>query len=404
MDRRLRPVVGAVAFSGVFITGVLTAGNASAAERAAAPVGDTAPNPAVAPVRSLLGVVLTTGKQVATEEHSHGPRCDSSQFRGSDNNYPGLSVSALYDKVFRSGTAMPYLSSRVPQSLATWSDWDGNGHDMLLLGEYRNHEDAYLVGIDPDNHDVLGTVRVASSHLGGMAFLGQWLFTGDNPWPHPGSPTVTPYRISSLRAAMREAINGGAKPYLKADGPRQDVHATDFMTTVGDSMYTGNHGNPDHGTMYRYRLTDSGRLKPVAGPWAVPPRAQGMVATGDKFIFSSDNGTGRGWLTVVDRDAPARPVSCVWLPSMPEDIVNYHGRLVMAFESGAAQYAHIHPHNPITHLHNASLDSLMDLTDPATVADDPTLGGLLRSTSAMTHLHARLHDVNHLLNKLNSKG
>jgi hypothetical protein len=250
---------------------------------------------------------------------------------------------------------------------------------------------------------VVGTVRIASSHLGGMAFLGSWLFTGDNPWPHPGSPTVTRYRTDSLRAAMREAIDSGEMPYVRAAGPRQDIHATDFMVVDGTSMYTGNHGNPVDGVMYRYRLTDSGHLEKVAGPWSVPPRAQGMVVTPDKFIFSSDNGSGRGWLTVVDRDAPARPVSCIWLPSMPEDIEKYDGHLVMAFESGTTRYARFHPTNPVARLHTAPLAPLLALTDPAALADDPTLGGLLRAPRgirALADYRARRHDVDHLLNTL----
>jgi hypothetical protein len=379
MNSRLQPIVGALAFSGVFLTGMLTAGNAAAAERTPA-ADDTTP--------------------------PHGPRCDSSQFRGDDHAYQGLSVSALYDNLFRPGPAMPYLRNYIPQSLATWHDWDGRGNDLLLLGEYREHEDSYLVGIDPDSGNVLGTVRVAASHLGGMAFLGSWLFTGDNPWPHPGSPTVTRYRVERLRAAMHTAIDNGDHPYLRSDGPRQDIHATDFMTSDGHSMYTGNHGNPVDGVMYRYRLTDGGRLKEVEGPWAVPPRAQGMVITPDRFIFSSDNGSGRGWLTVVDRARPSHVVSCIWVPSMPEDIERYDGRLVMAFESGTAQYAHDHPTNRITRLHIAPLTPLLALTDPLALADDPTLGGLLRTrggSGSMTDYRARRHDVDHLLADLEHK-
>jgi hypothetical protein len=379
MNPRLHPIVGALAFSGVFVTGMLTAGSAAAAQRAPS-TGDATPH--------------------------RGPHCDNSQFRGDEHDYQGLSVSALYDALFHPGPAMPYLHSYIPQSLATWHDWDGQGNDLLLLGEYGEHEDSYLVGINPDSGAVLGTVRVAPSHLGGMAFLGSWLFTGDNPWPHRGSPTVTRYPVDRLRSAMREAIDNGDRPYVRSDGPRQNIHATDFMVADGHSMYTGNHGNPIDGIMYRYRLTDDGWLKEVDGPWSVPPRAQGMVVTPDRFIFSSDNGSGRGWLTVVDRDEPSRVVSCIWVPSMPEDIERYNGRLVMAFESGTARYSRNRPTNRITRLHIAPLAPLLALTDPAALADDPTLGGLLRARSgsgSMADYQTRRHDVDHLLAGLQHK-
>jgi hypothetical protein len=377
MDSRL-PVVGALAFSGTFLTGILTAGSAAAAVRP--PSGSVNPEGAQAVVAAQSAPLRAAGKPSSPV---HGPRCDSSQPRGDDAAYQGLSVSVLYDRLFHAGAVMPHLSTHVPQSLRTWYDWDGHGHDLVLLGMYRENHDSYLVGIDPNSEHVVGTVRVAPSHLGGMAFLGSWLFTGDNPWPLAGSPTVTRYRISDLREAMREAIDTGEAPYLRSDGPRENVHATDFMVAAGESIYAGNHGQI-HGRMYRYRLTDDGWLRAVDGPWVVPPRAQGMIVARNRFIFSSDNGAGRGWLTVVDRDEPARPVSCIWVPAMPEAIETYDGRLMMAFESGAAPYAYRRAENHITHLHTAALAPLLALTE----------------LDAVTHYKARLRDVTHLIGKL----
>ncbi len=138
---------------------------------------------------------------------STGPRCDHTQVRGAQAAYQGRSVSTLRDALFAPGTQMPYLASYIPQSLADWPNWDGAGHDLLLLGMYSTGHRSYLVGLDPDSDRVVGTVAVAPSHLGGMkAFFGPWLFAGDNPWPHPGSPTVERYRIDDLRAAMLTAV------------------------------------------------------------------------------------------------------------------------------------------------------------------------------------------------------
>ncbi len=300
-----------------------------------------------------------------------GPRCDQTQVRGAQAPYPGRSVSALYDALFAPGAQMPYLASYVPQSLADWPNWDGAGHDLLLLGMYRTGHRSYLVGLDPDSDRVVGTVTVDPAHLGGMAFFGSWLFAGDNPWPYRGSPTVQRYRIDDLRAAMLAAVATDGKPYLAGDGPRQPVNATDFMTVDGDSMYTGNHGNPIPGLMYRYVLDPDGRLRQVEGPWSVPPRAQGLIVTPDDFVFSTDNNTDRGELIAVRRASPTkrlRPISCIWMPAMPEDMTVHRARVVSTFESGTARYAGDNPVNRVTALHAGSLSALLTALDPVALS------------------------------------
>jgi hypothetical protein len=306
-----------------------------------------------------------------------GPRCDRTQVRGAQAAYQGRSVSTLYDALFAPGTQMPYLASYIPQSLADWPNWDGAGHDLLLLGMYNTGHRSYLVGLDPDSDRVVGTVAVDPSHLGGMAFFGPWLFAGDNPWPHPGRPTVERYRIDDLRAAMLTAVATGDKPYLAGDGSRQPVDATDFMTVDGDSMYTGNHGNPIPGLMYRYVLDADGRLHQVEGPWSVPPRAQGLIVTPDDFVFSTDNDTGRGELIAARRARPTthlRPIACIWMPSMPEDMAVHRGRVMSSFESGTARYAGDNPVNRVTHLHSGSLSALLTALDPVALTAEREIG------------------------------
>src|SRR5581483_8132855 len=255
-----------------------------------------------------------------------GPRCDASQPRGTAADYDGGSVSALYDRLFQPAEpTVPYLDRYVPQSLLAWDDWDGSGENLMLLGMYRAGSPSYLVGLDPDTGRPLGTVLVRSSHLGGMGFVGPWLFAGDNPWPAPGSPSVLRYRTDELRSAMQDSIADGRPVALDPVGAAQPIEATDFITVDGDSVYTGNHGSDGvPGLMYRYRMASDGQLRRVEGPWRIPDRAQGMVATRRDFVFSSDGGPGtRGQLNVVRRAAPAasgNPVACVWIPSMPEDV------------------------------------------------------------------------------------
>jgi hypothetical protein len=311
-----------------------------------------------------------------------GAKCDSSQVRGKDGGYSGRSVSKIYDNLFRSDMAVPYLDSYVPQALEDWTNWDGTGHDLVLLGMYRTGHHSYLIGLDPKSGNAVGTVQVDESHLGGMAFLGDWLFTGDNPWPKPGSPTVQKYKISDLRAAMEQAIKNHSQPYLRGDGARQNIDATDFMTVDGDSLYTGNHGNSGSwgsvpGLMNRYMLKPDGSLKKVEGPWTIPNRAQGLVITPDDFILSTDNNTGRGALYVIRRAAPAQtkaPVACIWMPAMPEDLTVHNGKVYSVFESGTARFAHDHPVNQIAHLHSGSLEALLGTVDPLALRAEKALG------------------------------
>jgi hypothetical protein len=297
-----------------------------------------------------------------------GPRCDDSQARGGHPEYDGLSVSALYDQVFRPGLVVPYLDTYVPQALTTWSNWDTHGHTLILLGMYREHHDSYLVGLNPDTGNAIATVTIAPTHLGGMGIIGDWLFAqDDNPVPHTKShPTVRRYRIDALRTAMQQGATTARKTHLDTDGAPEPIDAIDFFAVEGDSVYAGNHGAP-HGRMYRYQLTPTGHLHPVEGPWSIPPRAQGMVLTPEDFIFSADEGLGRGKLTVLRRATPEQtkaPIACLWIPAMPEDLTLYNGDLISLYESGTTRYAHDHPIDRITDLHVGSLTALLELTDP----------------------------------------
>jgi hypothetical protein len=359
--------------SGIGPIAMLRVGSSShAVVRSAAQFGARGPMHPVISRIAPPALLSTAARHVP--QAAPAPHCTEEQERGRSAAYNGRSVSALYDGLFTPGTQMPYLASYIPQSMADWPNWDGAGHDLVLLGMYSTGRGSYLVGLDPDSDRVVGTLSVDPSHLGGMAFLGSWLFTGDNPWPLPGSPSVQRYRIDDLRAAMHTAVATGDKPYVAGDGPRQPIHATDFMTVDGDSMYTGNHGNPIPGVMYRYVLDGDGHLAEAGGPWSVPARAQGLIITPDDFLFSTDNDTGRGELVAVRRDDPDRPIACIWMPSMPEDMTVHHGQVLSSFESGAARYADDDPSNRITHLHCGSLAALLRTVDPVALDAERAVG------------------------------
>jgi hypothetical protein len=405
MSSRLRPVVGAITFSGAFVAGMFAAGSTATAAPTISAGGDTPPvqiaavapappTPATVPVREQPRTAVAHAPAATRSSTAPlpialgGPRCDGSQPRGLHPRYAGASVSAVYDQLFRPGAAIPYLDTHVPKALKTWSDWDGHGHTLILLGMYRLDHPSYLVGLDPDSGRVIGTVVIKASHLAGMGFLRNWLFTQDDAprGPNYHHPMVRRYRIDALRAAMERSAHSGDKVYLGADGPPDRIDAIDFLTVDGDSIYAGNHGNPGPGRMYRYELSRTGHLYPVEGPWSIPPRVQGMVLTPQDFIFSSDGHLDRGQLTVVRRAAPDQteaPIACVWIPAMPENMTVHHGELFLSFESGTKRYEKDHPVNHITHLQIAPLAPLMALADPEELAAEPTLGGLL---STAVHL------------------
>jgi hypothetical protein len=230
------------AFVGALVAGALTPGSSisplailggGAVNHAAAqtvthidPLGRTHPVITTIAPPALLS---TAARHVPAA--AAGPRCDQTQVRGAQAAYQGRSVSALYDVLFTPGTQMPYLASYIPQSLADWPNWDGAGHDLLLLGMYSTGHRSYLVGLDPDSDRVVGTVTVDPSHLGGMAFFGSWLFAGDNPWPRRGSPTVQRYRIDDLRAAMLAAVATADKSIWPATGRGNPVNRVTALHT-----------------------------------------------------------------------------------------------------------------------------------------------------------------------------
>jgi hypothetical protein len=323
---------------------------------------------------SGAGAATGSVQLVDNSAPSSPPHCDASQPRGQVAHYQGGSASAVYDRVFHPWVGVPYLDTHVPQALATWANWDGAGHTLVLLGMYRKGHHSFLVGVDPASGRAVGTVEIEESHLGGMGFVGQWLFAQDNADARK-HPRVRRYRVEALRTAMRAAMHGGdhgdQHPFLHVDGPARSIDAIDFFAEEGNSVYAGHHGSARTNKMYRYALTPDGQLRRVEGPWRIPWRAQGLVITPQAFIFASDNGVGRGRLSVVRRADPKHigsPIACVWLPAMPEDMTVLNGTLLIDFESGTKRYAHDHPANRIRNFHEGILATLLSLTH---VADPP---------------------------------
>jgi hypothetical protein len=87
-----------------------------------------------------------------------------------DPFYPGKAAGDVYDNRFKESHRIPFLPEHVPQGLATWSNWNGLGDDLLLITSY-DPEKRYslIIGIDAKTGKQMGAARIAYSHVGGIA-------------------------------------------------------------------------------------------------------------------------------------------------------------------------------------------------------------------------------------------
>lgn len=278
--------------------------------------------------------------------------------------YPGPAVSAAYEAAFVRGPAIPHLRTHTPQGLTVWEDWEGAGQDLLLLGAYREGEPSYLIGIDPDTGEHVGTVQVPESHLGSLGVVGDWLVA-----QHRNGAAVRTYRIDDVRDALQEATGSeaadrDAPPAVPPTGPVQRLPAANFMGTFDGRAWIGDYaGEPDSSLMREYTVSATGRLSPVGEPWQVPPRTQGVLVTEDRFVFVS--GLRAGTITVVERGGRRLADSvgrCFVSPSHGQNVVVHDDKVFLAFEGGSAKYAgEDTTPNKITHLHVADYAELTGL-------------------------------------------
>lgn len=326
--------------------------------------------PAAAVLERRAATPATTPATRLLPDAAKGPRCDNSQTPSPRRaKYNGKSVSRLYDKVFRPGPEMPHLDGWVPQGLAVWRDWDGKGNTLVLLGMYRPGAKSYIVGIDPRTGRHVGTVRVKASHLGALGVTGRWLIAQDA-MDAGEPPAVRRYTLSKLRGKMKRSTATSTKPFMAAHGKTQRVHGASYMFVEGDSLWIGRYARSINPKMYRYKVSRSGLIEQVEGPWRVPRRTQGVAVTQDHFIFTSSLGGKRGRMIVVRRAAPQRignAVACLWTPSLPQNVAVYRGRMLTAFESGATRFNNRTTRNKISHLHVGQIESLIRIADPTSL-------------------------------------
>jgi len=284
--------------------------------------------------------------------------------QGARTFYPGPAGSALYDGLFRAGWAIPYLDEKyTPQGLTAWPRWFNDGGSLVIVGMYQKNQDSYLVGIDPTNGKVYGTIRVLQSHLGGLAVLGDYLFAQDDAvW---GGEKVRRYKLTDLAAAFEQSHTDGSKPYVKRYGEPQPVYFASFLSAYNGHLWSGHHGGHID-KMYEYSVSADGILTQVGSAWEVPAYTDGLVVTADRFIFVSHNADGDrpGMITVSGKAHRLADGSamCFGAPSLGEGAVLDNDQVLVLYESGS--YRFTKSANKVTHVHEAPYAQLHALAGP----------------------------------------
>jgi hypothetical protein len=307
------------------------------------------------PFAFLTAFLITATALTAPITASAAITCDTAT-TGGTTFYDGPSASVKYDARFSNSASIPGLSTHTPQGAGTWYNWDGTGKNLLLVASYRTGADSNLYGIDPSTGATVGVVAIAESHVGGITTSKGWAFVSG------AGDSIRKYRLTELRDALKAA----GTPYLAQIGTARAVASASFLTSYGNSLWSGSFNDAGRGTMYEYKIADDGTLTTVAGAWEVPTKAQGLLVTATHFIYSTSYGRGnRSNLYVVRRGQPdldAAQLSCFRAPSMTEGITEYNGTAYLVYESAS----HLYGSDPttlnvISKLHKASVSSLTGL-------------------------------------------
>ncbi|AKU17746.1 hypothetical protein [Luteipulveratus mongoliensis] len=297
---------------------------------------------------------------VATTSHADAAsKCATSTSSG-PSFYPGPMASKTYNAHFGQGPKMPWLDTHTPQGLGTWANWDGSSHDLLVMSSYRSGHDSYLTGIDAKTGKRVGTVKIAESHVGGVAIVKGWAFVSGARSHDEKKPTIRKYKLSDLRKAMKTK----GTPFLKQTGDARIVRASSFLAPQDGYLWAGKFNYDKNDDMRRYKVGSDGSLTATGETWEVPKKTQGLIVTSGHFIFSTASTTkNRANVYVVKRGhrtLSKAQVKCFRAPSMAEGLTVSEGKVFLAFESGSHQYRG-KARNPVANLHRADLSDLTSL-------------------------------------------
>src|SRR5882757_7852498 len=201
------------------------------------------------PFAFLTAFLITATALTAPITASAAITCDTATTGGS-TFYDGPSASVKYDARFSNSATIPSLSTHTPQGAGTWYNWDGTGKNLLLVASYRTGADSNLYGIDPSTGATVGVVAIAESHVGGITTSKGWAFVSG------AGDSIRKYRLTELRDALKAA----GTPYLAQIGTARAVASASFLTSYGDSLWSGSFNDAGRGTMYEYKIADDGTL------------------------------------------------------------------------------------------------------------------------------------------------
>ncbi len=288
-----------------------------------------------------------------------GLPCDN-EASGTGDDYPGPQASERYDRLFSRSHAVPHLRSRVPQGMATWSNWKGD-QDLLLITSYAPGEGddpfhptahAYVIALDARTGRHVGTAEMTPSHVGGIAVFEEqgWAFVSD-----AEGGKVRRFPLDRLRDAITRS------EFVQDTAPKQEVDSSSFLTSHGptDTLWAGRFDPDGPAAMRSYVVAGDGTLTPGFATVEVPPGTQGAVVTEETFVFSSSYGRNdTSTITVVQRGGG--DASCFAAPSMAEAPAVYGDDVYLVYESGASHYADAAdaPDNVVEHLHRTPLRQL----------------------------------------------
>lgn len=255
---------------------------------------------------------------------------------------PGLSNTLSYDHVTR-GTAMSH--NMVPQGVAVSDKW-------IFLSSYDGDKtvNSVVYMIDRASGALEKAVILdGQPHAGGLAFDP----TSNTLWVCTRRSKKA--ELSSIKLSALEAYDESSGKAIDYDsnviinGPKR----ASFVEYYDGSLYVGFFNAKDIGQLYRYQLTEDGRLEEAAAlepaqTWDIPKKAQGAVITDGYVLISQSHGNGASQMSIYHRDgADGRSVpnyldenaiATADLPPMMEDLTSNGSEMFAAFESGANVY------------------------------------------------------------------
>lgn len=228
-------------------------------------------------------------------------------------------------------------SFRIPNLKTGWTPQGLTALDgRLLQAEYKDGRNTRLVSIDPKTGKVYGTVRIAATHAGGIAVVGDWLYVQDAPDPgHVGHEVIRCYRVSDVRAGIKSSHIIGTKPYVKRQHNQtlDQYQYASWMTTDGTVLIAGHHGIGEGSRAYAYSVDQATGLLTSHAYFLVPDFTDGAVVIPGGYLFISHGQDGYGTLSTCGRTGTVYHQQR--MPNLGEGAALIGKSIFFSFESGA---------------------------------------------------------------------